>query len=142
MAVGPRTWELTSFLVDQLGVTDLGARLAMKVTVHDSCHPLRELGIREQPRALLAQVEGLEFIEMTKSDECCGFGGVFSAKYPEVSTALADEKLRNALETGADTITGVEGSCLMHLQGRIKRQGLPITTMHIAELLARGMGLL
>lgn len=141
-AIGPRVRELTSFLVDELGAIDLGAKFPAKVTVHDSCHPLRELGVREQPRTLLRMVEGLEIIEMTKSDVCCGFGGVFSAKYPEVSTAMADEKLENALATGAEYIVGVEGSCLMHLQGRIDRRGLGIKTRHVAELLARGMGLL
>ena len=141
-SLGPRVHELTSFVVDELGVTDLGATFPAKVTFHDSCHPLRELGVREQPRALLAHVQGLELVEMDKSDECCGFGGVFSAKYPEVSTALADEKLKHALQTEAEYLTGVEGSCLMHLRGRINRQGLPIKTMHLAELLARGMGLL
>ena len=141
-AIGPKVHELASFLVDTLQVTDLGAKFEAKVTFHDSCHPLRELGVRRQPRALLERVQGLELVEMEKSDECCGFGGVFSAKYPEVSTALADEKLHNALQTDAEYITGVEGSCLMHLQGRINRQGLPIKTIHLAELLARGMGLL
>jgi L-lactate dehydrogenase complex protein LldE len=140
-AIGPRVRELTSFLVDELGVGDLGASFPAKVTFHDSCHPLRELGVREQPRKLLSFVKGLELVEMEKSDECCGFGGVFSAKYPEVSTALADEKLKNALATDAEYLTGVEGSCLMHLQGRLNRQGLPLKTIHIAELLARGMGL-
>ena len=141
-AMTGRVHEFTSFLVDHLGVTDLGAKLAATVTLHDSCHPLRELGIREQPRALLRAVAGLTFIEMPQSDTCCGFGGAFSVKYPEISTAMADEKLTHALSTGAEIITGVEASCLMHLQGRIDRQGHPITTMHLAELLARGMGLL
>jgi L-lactate dehydrogenase complex protein LldE len=135
-----RVHEFTSFLVDHLGVTDLGAKLEATVTLHDSCHALRELGIREQPRALLRAVEGLTLIEMPASDTCCGFGGAFSVKYPEISTAMADEKLANALSTEAQFITGVEASCLMHLQGRIDRQGYPIKTMHIAELLARGMG--
>jgi len=140
--IGGRVHEFTSFLVDTLGVTDLGAKLPTTVTVHDSCHALRELGIREQPRALLRAVEGLTLIEMPDSDTCCGFGGAFSVKYPEISTAMADEKLTNALSTQAEIITGVESSCLMHLQGRIDRQGHPIKTMHVAEVLARGMGLL
>ncbi|MCE5240329.1 (Fe-S)-binding protein [bacterium] len=136
-----RVHEFTSFLVDNLGVTDLGAKLQTAVTLHDSCHPLRELGIREQPRALLRAVEGLTLAEMPQSDTCCGFGGAFSVKYPEISTAMADEKLANALSTQAEIITGVESSCLLHLQGRIDRQRHPIKTMHLAELLARGMGL-
>jgi len=137
-ALGPRVRELTSFLVDELGVTDLGATFNARVTMHDSCHAHRELGVHDQPRALLAQVRGLELIEMERSDVCCGFGGVFSAKYPEISTAMADEKLDNAVKTGAQYVVGVEGSCLMHLQGRIDRRGLPLKTMH----LGRGMGLL
>jgi L-lactate dehydrogenase complex protein LldE len=136
-----RIHEFTSLLVDCLGVTELGARLSAEVTVHDSCHALRELGIKEQPRALLRQVEGLTLVEMPQAESCCGFGGAFSVKYPEISTAMVDEKLSNALSTEAEYITGVEGSCLMHQQGRIDRQKLPIKTLHIAELLGRGMGL-
>lgn len=136
-----RVYEFTSFLVDKLRASDLGAKLEATVTLHDSCHALRELGVREQPRALLRAVEGLTLIEMPSSDTCCGFGGVFSAKYPEISTAMADDKLANAVSTGAEYITGVEASCLMHLQGRSDRRKLPIRTIHIAELLARGMGL-
>jgi L-lactate dehydrogenase complex protein LldE len=140
--LGPRVHELSSFLVDELGVTDLGAEFPARVTFHDSCHPLRELGVRDQPRRLLAAVRGLELIEMQPSDLCCGFGGVFSVKYPEISTALADDKLARALETEAEYLVGIEGSCLMHLQGRINRLGDPIQTLHLAELLARGRGLL
>ena len=136
-----RVHEFTSFLVDCLGVTDLGATLTATVTVHDSCHALRELGIKEQPRALLRHVEGLTLIEMPQAETCCGFGGAFSVKYPEISTAMVDEKLESALSTQAEIITGVEGSCLMHQQGRIERRGLPLQTMHIAELLGRGIGL-
>jgi L-lactate dehydrogenase complex protein LldE len=141
-AVGPRVHEFSSFLVDVLGVTDLGARLETTVTCHDSCHPLRELGVRDQPRALLANVAGLRLVEMEHSETCCGFGGVFAAKYPELSTAMADEKLDHAAATGAQYVVGVEASCLMHLQGRIARRGLPLAVLHLAELLARGKGLL
>ena len=140
-AMAPRVHEFTSFLVDCLGVTDLGAMVEATVTLHDSCHALRELGIRQQPRALLANVQGLTLVEMPQSDVCCGFGGAFSVKYPEISTAMADDKLANAVSTEAEFITGVEASCLMHLRGRIERRGLPIKTIHIAELLAHGMGL-
>lgn len=140
--LGPRVRELTSFLVDELGVSDLGASFPARVTIHDSCHALRELGVRHQPRVLLNAVRELQIVEMANSDVCCGFGGMFAAKYPEVSTALADEKIANAQLTDADYIVGVEQSCLMHLQGRLQRQGLPLKTMHVAELLARGGGLL
>ncbi len=137
-----RVFEFTSFLVDHLGVTDLGAQFRASVTLHESCHATRELGLRAQPRALLQAVRQLELREMPASDVCCGFGGAFSVKYPEISTALADEKLAHALSTQAEYITGVEGSCLLHLQGRIARLKLPIKIIHIAELLARGLGLL
>lgn len=136
--IAPRVHELSSFLVDHLGVTDLGARFPATVTFHDSCHPLRELGVRDQPRVLLAQVEGLTLTEMVNSEVCCGFGGVFAVKYPEISLAMADEKLANALATGARYVVGVEASCLMHLQGRIDRRGLPLQALHLAELLAEG----
>lgn len=141
-AIGDRVHEFSSFLVDKLQVSDLGAELHATVTVHDSCHALRELGVRDQPRALLAQVRGVTVIEMEHSDVCCGFGGVFSAKYPEISTAMADEKLDHALATGAQYLMGVEASCLLHLQGRLARRSLSLQTMHLAELLARGKGLL
>lgn len=137
-----RVHEFTALLVDVLGVTDLGAKLEAKVTLHDSCHALRELGISEQPRALLRAVQGSTLLEMPASDTCCGFGGAFAVKYPEISVAMADDKLANAQSTGAEIITGVEGSCLLHLQARIDRRKLPIKTMHIAELLARGMALI
>lgn len=140
--LGDRVHELSSFLVDTLGVTDLGAEFPVTVTVHDSCHARRELGVRNQPRALLAGVRGLTLIEMAQSDVCCGFGGVFAVKYPELSVAMADEKLDNALATGAQYVVGVEASCLLHLQGRLRHRGLPLQTMHLAELLARGKGLL
>ncbi|NPV46702.1 MAG: (Fe-S)-binding protein [Armatimonadetes bacterium] len=141
-ALGHRVHELSSFLVDILQVTNLGAELPVTVTVHDSCHALRELGVRDQPRALLAQVRGLTLVEMAHSEVCCGFGGLFSVKYPELSTAMADEKLDNALATGAQYLVGVEASCLLHLQGRLRRRALPLQTLHLAELLAWGKGLL
>jgi L-lactate dehydrogenase complex protein LldE len=140
--MGGRVHEFTSFLVDCLGVTELGAKLSATVTMHDSCHALRELQIKEQPRALLRQVEGLTLIEMPQAEACCGFGGAFAVKYPEISTVMVDEKLDSALGTSAEIITGVEGSCLMHQQGRIERRGLAIKTMHVAELLGRGMGMM
>ena len=142
--VGERIHEFTSFLTDVMQVETLNAHLPikMKVTLHDSCHAHRDLGIYDQPRRLLGMIEGLQLVEMADSDVCCGFGGVFSVKYPEVSTALADAKLDNAAETGAEIITAVDGSCLIHLQGRLERRGMKVRTMHIAELIAEGMGLL
>ncbi|WP_028577787.1 (Fe-S)-binding protein [Desulfomicrobium escambiense] len=134
--VGARTFEFTEFLVDVLGVTDVGASWHGDVTYHDSCHLLRGLGVKDQPRALLAAVRGLNLIEMTRSDECCGFGGTFSAKYPEISEALLETKLANIQATGAGAVVGCDMGCLMHMQGMIRRRELPISVHHIAEILA------
>ncbi len=134
--IGDRTYELTEYLVDVLGVTDLGASFHAKTTYHDSCHLSRSLGIRRQPRALLSKVAGLELIEMENSDTCCGFGGTFSIHYPEISTAMVDEKLRTILATGAEYVTGCDISCLMHIQGRAQKRNLPVQVVHIAEILS------
>lgn len=134
--VGAKTFEFTQFLVDVLGVTDVGASWPGDVTYHDSCHLLRGLGVKDQPRALLAGVRGLNLIEMTRSDECCGFGGTFSAKYPEISEALLETKLANIQATGAGAVVGCDMGCLMHMQGMIRRRELPISVHHIAEILA------
>jgi L-lactate dehydrogenase complex protein LldE len=134
--VGAKTFEFTQFLVDVLGVTDVGATWHGDVTYHDSCHLLRGLGVKDQPRALLAKVRGLNLVEMTRSDECCGFGGTFSAKYPEISEALLETKLANIQATGAGAVVGCDMGCLMHMQGMIRRRELPISVHHIAEILA------
>ncbi len=134
--VGARTFEFTEFLVDVLGVTDVGASWHGDVTYHDSCHLLRGLGVKDQPRALLGKVQGLNLVEMTRSDECCGFGGTFSAKYPEISEALLETKLANIQATGAGAVVGCDMGCLMHMQGMIRRRELPISVHHIAEILA------
>jgi L-lactate dehydrogenase complex protein LldE len=129
-----RTWEFSDFLVSKLGVTDLGAAFPHKVTFHDGCHGLRELGIKQQPRKLLAQVRGLELIEM-KEEVCCGFGGTFAAKFPMISTAMGEVKCANTAETGAEYIVSGDSSCLMHIQGLLSRQGSPVKTIHLAEVL-------
>jgi L-lactate dehydrogenase complex protein LldE len=134
--VAAKTFEFTEFLVDVLGVTDVGATWPGSVTYHDSCHLLRGLGVKDQPRALLAGVRGLELIEMTRSDECCGFGGTFAAKYPEISEALLETKLANIHATGAQAVVGCDMGCLMHMQGMIRRRELPIRVHHIAQILA------
>ena len=134
--VAARTFEFTEFLVDVLGVTDVGATWHGDVTYHDSCHLLRGLGVKDQPRALLAKVRGLSLVEMTRSDECCGFGGTFSAKYPEISEALLETKLANIQATGAGAVVGCDMGCLMHMQGMIRRRELPVSVHHIAEILA------
>lgn len=135
-AVAERTYEFTQYLVDQLQVTDVGANYRSKVTYHDSCHLTRGLGISAQPRNLLTNVQGLELIEMKNSDTCCGFGGTFSVNYPDISTAMVDEKIENILATGAEIVTGCDVSCLMNIGGRLSRRGERVTTLHIAQLLA------
>ena len=134
-ALSAKVYEFSDFLVTQLGVTDLGAQFPHKVTFHDGCHGLRELGIKQQPRVLLAHVRGLELVEMGEAESCCGFGGTFSAKFPMISTAMGENKYGSALETGAEYIVSNDSSCLMHIQGLIERQGQPLRTIHLAEVL-------
>ncbi|MCW9039095.1 MAG: (Fe-S)-binding protein [Rhodospirillales bacterium] len=135
-AVAAKTHELTSFLVDVLKVEKVAAALPVTATYHDSCSGLRELGIKKQPRALLASVEGLNLTEATKAEECCGFGGTFCVKYPEVSTHIASGKTADFAETGASVLLGGDLGCLMNLAGRAKREGRDITVRHVAEVLA------
>jgi L-lactate dehydrogenase complex protein LldE len=131
-----RTHELVSFLTDVAGVEATGARLAAKVTYHDSCSGLRELGIRRQPRALLANVEGLELVEMKEPHVCCGFGGTFCVKYPEISTRMVDDKASDIEATGADMVLAGDLGCLMNIAGRLARRGSRIEVRHVAEVLA------
>jgi len=132
--ISSRTWEYSAFLVNKLGETDLGAKFPHKVTFHDGCHGLRELGIKSAPRALLGNVGGLELVEM-KEVICCGFGGTFAAKFPMISTAMGEVKCANAAETGAEYIVSGDSSCLMHIQGLLSRQGSALKTIHLAEVL-------
>jgi L-lactate dehydrogenase complex protein LldE len=134
-----RSHELLSFLVDVLKVDRVDAGYAGRVTYHDSCAGLREMGVRAQPRKLLMGVSGLHLVEMKGTDECCGFGGTFCVKYPEISTKMVDDKIANIEASGADTVLGGDLGCLLNIAGRIKRQGKSIRVMHTAELLA-GMG--
>jgi len=136
-AVGGRTWEFSDFLVTKLGVTDVGARFPATVTLHDGCHGLRELNIKQQPRRLLEHVQGLELVEMRDAEVCCGFGGTFSAKFPAISTAMGEGKCASAAETGAEYIVSNDASCLMQIQGILDRQKKPIKTLHLAEVLVR-----
>jgi L-lactate dehydrogenase complex protein LldE len=131
-----RTLELSQFLARH----DLrtGARGAGSVTYHDSCHMLRLLGERESPRRVLADVDGLELREMAATDVCCGFGGVFSVTFPEVSGRLGEEKARSAAATGADELVAADLSCLLHIVGRAHRTGVPLRARHLAEVLADG----
>ncbi len=131
-----KVFEFSEYLVDRLGVTDVGARFDARVTYHDSCHLRRGLGISEQPRRLLRRVAGLRLIEMPEADRCCGFGGTFAVKYAEISSALVEDKVRDIQASGAEVVTGGDVSCLMNIQGLINRKGLPIRVLHLAEILA------
>jgi L-lactate dehydrogenase complex protein LldE len=133
--ISERVWEFSEFLVKKLGVTELGAKFPHKVTFHDGCHGLRELGVKKSPRELLAKVGGLELIEMAEAEMCCGFGGTFSAKFPMISTAMGEVKNISAAETGAEFIVSNDSSCLMHLQGLLSRENSKLKTIHLAEVL-------
>ena len=135
-AVAAKTYELSQYLVDVLGIDELGARYSGKLTYHDSCHALRTLGIRQQPRQLIAKVAGAELVEMNESERCCGFGGSFAVKYPDISTAMVADKVDQIIATGADAVVGIDISCLMNIQGLLSRRKSPVKSVHIAELLA------
>ena len=135
--VAERTYEFSQYLVDVLGVAGVGARFDGTVTYHDSCHLLRYLNVAEQPRHLIAHVDGARFVEMTDSDRCCGFGGTFSVKYPQISEGMLEDKIASIIDSGADAVVGCDMSCLMNIQGLLSRRRIPIRTMHIAELLAQ-----
>ena len=135
-AVGDKTFELTQYLVDELHLSNIGSEFNGSVTYHDSCHLTRGLKINSQPRTLLRHIKGLDFIEMKDSDTCCGFGGTFAMSYPDISTAMVDEKIENILASGAEVVTGCDISCLMNIKGRLSRRGDNVKVMHIAELLA------
>lgn len=134
--IGSRTFELTEYLVDVLKVEDLGVRYDGRITYHDSCHLMRGIGVMEQPRKLIKKIRGAEFIEMKDSDRCCGFGGAFSVKYPEISTAILEDKVNNIIASDANVVTGCDMGCLMNIQGFLSRKKLPVKTLHIAQLLA------
>ncbi len=132
-------YEITDFLVNVLNVTDLGSEFHHKVTYHDSCAALREYKLGDEPRILLNNVKGLELIEMERTDECCGFGGTFSVKFEPISTAMAEQKVNDALATDAEYIVSTDSSCLMHQYGYIKKHNLPIKVAHIVDVLASGI---
>lgn len=146
VAFSAKVHELLSFLVDvrELDIDSLESSFVGTATYHDSCSGLRELGIKEQPRKLLQGVEGLDIAEMEDTEVCCGFGGTFCVKYPEISGRLGSDKLRNAEETGADVLLGGDLGCLLNLSGRARRQGMSLRVFHTAEVLAgmaeRGIG--
>ena len=133
-----RIFEFTEFLTDVLHIENYGAELNATATYHDSCAALRECKIKTGPRKLLAQVKGLQMIEMDDVETCCGFGGSFAVKYEGISIGMADQKVKHALATKAEYIISTDISCLMHLDGYIKKNDLPIKTMHIADVLVSG----
>jgi L-lactate dehydrogenase complex protein LldE len=136
--LGKRIYEFTEFLTDVVKIENFGAEMNVKATYHDSCAGLRECKIKEGPRRLLSHVKGLELIEMKDNETCCGFGGTFSVKFDAISTAMADQKLINAMATGATHIISTDLSCLMQLDGVIKNKNLPLQTFHIADVMANG----
>jgi L-lactate dehydrogenase complex protein LldE len=135
-ALSAKTFELISFLVDVLGVKAVAAGYSGTVTYHDSCSGLRELGIKQQPRQLLASVEGLNLLEMTDSEVCCGFGGTFCVKYPDISNRMVSDKLANIQASGAATLLAGDLGCLLNMAGKLSREGVNVQVRHVAEILA------
>ena len=131
-----KTFELTQFLVEVLGVEKVDATYEGICTYHDSCSGMRELGVREQPRKLLSSVDGLELDEMKDADVCCGFGGLFCVKYPDISSRMVENKANSVIHTGADTLLGGDLGCLLNMAGCLRRSGNPIRVFHVAEVLA------
>ncbi len=138
-ALAAKTWELMSFLVNVRGYRPAGVALKATATYHDSCSGLRELGIFQEPRSLLAAVEGLELKPLPGNDVCCGFGGTFCVKYPDISNAIVGEKAKAVESTGTDLLLGGDLGCLMNIAGKLARNGSKVRVMHAAEVLA-GMG--
>lgn len=135
-ALAAKTHELVSFLVNVCGMKDVDAPCAARVCYHDSCSSLREMRVRGEPRALLASVDGLSISELKEPEVCCGFGGLFSVKYPEISERMADDKIADAQSTGAEMMLGGDLGCLLHLKGRMQRKGIKMRVRHVAEVLA------
>jgi L-lactate dehydrogenase complex protein LldE len=136
-ALAAKTWELTQFLADVLAVDAVPGRFDGTVTYHDSCAGLRELGVKAQPRALLAKVAGLTLVEMAECDACCGFGGTFSVKFGEISARLADDKCKHVEAAGADALVLGDLGCMLNIEGRLRRRGHASTrVLHVAEVLA------
>ncbi|QVT77971.1 Lactate utilization protein A [Nocardioides aquaticus] len=136
VADAPPTYELTEFLVDVLGVTDVGAYFPHRVTYHPTCHSLRMLGVGDRPRRLLEKVRGIRLAELPGAAECCGFGGTFAVKNAETSVAMGSDKARHVRETGAEVLVAGDNSCLMHIGGLLSRQQAGVRVMHLAEVLA------
>ena len=138
-SLASRTYEFTEFLVNVLGVEDVGAHYQGKVALHQSCHLLRELNVRTEPQRLLKTVKGIELLELEQSDSCCGFGGMFAIKYPHISGSILQEKINCIKKCSSDVVVACDVGCLMHIGGGLSRQGGTTRTMHIAELLAKNV---
>jgi L-lactate dehydrogenase complex protein LldE len=132
-----RTYELTEYLVDVLGVTDLGVELNQRITYHSSCHLLRGLGVDRQPRQLLAAIHGAELVELTETGDCCGFGGVFSVEHPEISSAMLDRKISNLEASGAEVVVACDAGCVTNINGGLHRKRKSLRAVHIADLLGK-----
>lgn len=130
-----KTYELTQFLVNVLGITDVGSTFKGRVTYHPSCHTTRLLGVKDEPKILLQNIKGIDFVELPNEFDCCGFGGTFSVKYPEISKEIVNEKSRHVTETAADYLVGGDMACLMNIGGRMKREGKNIRIIHITDIL-------
>ena len=138
--LGPRVYELSEFLVDVLGVTDVGASFPHRVTYHPTCHSLRLLGVGDRPRRLLESVRGLTLVDLPGEEECCGFGGTFAMKNADVSVAMGADKARHVRETDAEVLVAGDNSCLLHVGGLLSRQRSGVRVMHLAEILAATEG--
>ncbi|MEK6325515.1 MAG: (Fe-S)-binding protein [Acidobacteriota bacterium] len=136
-SLGSRTYEFTEFVVNVLGVDDVGASYQGKVALHQSCHLLRELNVRTEPQRLLNSVKGIELVQLERAEACCGFGGLFSIKYPEISGGILQDKIESVEKSGAGVVVASDAGCLMHIAGGMSRQNIGARTMHIAELLAK-----
>jgi L-lactate dehydrogenase complex protein LldE len=136
VAFSAKVFELVSFLVDVRGMKSVDASFAGSVTYHDSCSGLRELSVRDQPRRLLKSVTGLKLVELPDADVCCGFGGTFCVKYPEISNAIVEKKTAAVATSGAGTLLAGDLGCLMNMAGKLQREGRPVHTRHVAEVLA------
>lgn len=135
-SLAERTHEFGSFLVNVLGIDDVGASFRGRITWHDACHALRDLNVRDEPRRLIRNVRHAEFVELENADSCCGFGGTFSVKYPEISVAILDNKIEAIERAGVRAVVSGDASCLMQIGGRLTRRQSQVQTLHLAELLA------
>ena len=137
-SLASRTYELSEFLFNVVGIDDVGAEFPGKVAYHASCHLQRELGVTDAPRRLISRVAGIEACDAEMSEQCCGFGGTFAVKYPEISSAMLEKKIASLQRAGADTLVSCDAGCLMHIAGRLRRQGMDVQVLHLAELLNAG----